>query len=552
MTVGAETESRMLSDKVKNIRRCLAAVIVSIYSLVLVLILLDLFLCDKHADYICKREVLISNIGILLIILVTVTIMYVVSTKTKLLKHTRLLYRRLSINRDFYKILILSSLLLLLIQIYVAYDILFFAGWDCDMVVSMAFERAFHGTIESSDYLSLNPNNVALTYALSMVIRFFSFMKNYTAIYFALTCVEIILTDISLFLLALTVKRITLRKSIGLCAWVVGVLLIGMSPWMIVPYSDGYCLIIPITILYLYTIRKECKYQSLCFFGMVFMGMLGYVFKPYTVIVLIAILLVEGFHVIFEKPKWKHVFLNLSAMTLAFILAMGIKVYMTQHIGCELDAEKAYSYSHYCMMGLNEKWDGIWNNDDAAFSQSFENKEERTQANLLAIRTRLEAFGLGGYLEFLKNKTLVNFNDGAFAWGFEGGEGGFFMIKLKEPTDTADFLRSFFYNDEAGTRNRYLVLMQQTVWIFVLVTMPGIAFKLYSRRRSKELVLMLSVLGMIFFVTIFEARARYLYDFVLVFIAASACGTDHIIQIIHRRLRHVHTKRKRKTGDLCQ
>ena len=540
----------MLNDKVKNIRRCLAAVIVSIYSFVLLLILLDLFICDKRVDYICKREVLISNVGILLLLLVASVILFFISTRTKFIKNTRLLYRKLSVNRDFYRILILSSLLLLLIQIYVAYDILFFAGWDCDMVVSMAFERAFHGAIGSSDYLSLNPNNVALTYALSMVIRLFSFMEDYTAIYFALTCVEIILTDLSLFLLALTVKRITLRKSIGLCAWIVGVLLIGMSPWMIVPYSDGFCLIIPITTLYLYTIRKECRYQSLCFFGMVFMGMLGFVFKPYTVIVLIAILAVEGFHVIFEKPKWKHVLLNISAMALAFLLAMGLKTYMTNHIGCELEPEKAYSYSHYCMMGLNEKWNGIWNSDDALFSQSFEDEEERTQANILAIKSRLKEFGPMGYFEFLKTKTLVNFNDGAFAWGFEGGEGGFFMIKLKEPTDTADFLRSFFYNDEAGTRNQYLVLMQQCVWIFVLTTMMGMSFALYSRRRNKELVLMISVLGMIFFVTIFEARARYLHDFVLVFIAASACGTDHMIQIIQRRLRHVHANHKRKTGDM--
>jgi hypothetical protein len=68
---------------------------------------------------------------------------------------------------------------------------------------------------------------------------------------------------------------------------------------------------------------------------------------------------------------------------------------------------------------------------------------------------------------------------------------------------------------------------------------------LYKRRRSKDLVIMLSVLGMIAFVTLFEARARYLYDFVLVFVVASACGMDHIVQTINR----LRKKRSFKTAS---
>ena len=536
----------MNKSSVKKLRRGLSAVVVFIYSVILLLILSVILFTDKHIDYICKKEVPFTNLSILLYILFLFLILYFICTRTRFIKYISYLYKMLAVQRDFYTILFLLSALLMIIQIYVAYDILFFAGWDCDMVVTMAFERAFTGTIENTDYLSIYPNNIALTCALSVIIKLFSFMKDYTAIYFALTCVEILLTDIALILLTLTVKRITLRKSIGLAAWIVGVFLVGMSPWMIVPYSDGYCLIIPISVLYLYCKRKEFKkYPVICWLGITFLSLIGFIFKPYTVIVFISILLVETFTILFEHPTRRVVLQSLLGAMVGFLMAYGVNQFMNSYINCDLDENKAVSFTHYMMMGLNDEWDGIWNNEDFTYSQSFLTPEERTVANELAIRARFEEFGVQGYLDFLKRKTLVNFNDGTFAWGFEGGEGGFFMIKLKEPTDTANFLRSFFYNDEAGINNKYLVLLQQTVWIYVLTTMLGMCLALYKRRRSKDLVIMLSVLGMIAFVTLFEARARYLYDFVLVFVVASACGMDHIVQTINR----LRKKRSFKTAS---
>ena len=525
----------MNKSSVKKLRRGLSAVVVFIYSVILLLILSVILFTDKRIDYICKKEVPLLNLSILFILLLLFLIFYFICTRTRFVKYISYLYKMLAVQRDFYTILFLLSTLLMIIQVYVAYDILFFAGWDCDMVVTMAFERAFTGTIENTDYLSIYPNNIALTCALSVIIKLFSFMNDYTAIYFALTCVEILLTDISLILLTLTVKRITMRKSIGLTAWIVGVFLVGMSPWMIVPYSDGYCLIIPISVLYLYCKRKEFKkYPVICWIGITFLSLIGFIFKPYTVIVFISILLVEAFTTIFEHPKRRVVLQSFLGAMVGFLMAYGVNQFMNSYINCDLDENKAVSFTHYMMMGLNDEWDGIWNNDDFTYSQSFSTPEERTTANEQVVEARLKEFGVPGYLDFLKRKTLVNFNDGTFAWGFEGGDGGFYMIKLKEPTDTADFLRSFFYNDEAGTNNKYLVLLQQTTWVYVLTSMLGMCLALYRRRRSKELVIMLSVLGMIAFVTLFEARARYLYDFVLVFVVASACGMDHIVQRINR------------------
>ena len=523
----------MIDPHITKFRHVLSTFTVVLYSIVLFLILSTILYTDKRIDYICQKEVLFSNLTILLSLLTLSVLLYFICTKTRFVKYVSCLYRKLAIQRDFYVILLLLTALLLLLQIYVDYDILFFAGWDCDTVVSMAFELAFSGTIENTDYLSIYPNNVALTVALSLIIRLFSFFQDYTAIYFALTCVEILLTDVALFLLALTVRRITLRKSVSLVAWFIGVLLIGISPWMIVPYSDGFCLIIPISVLFLYCKRKEFhRFPVICWFGIAFLSLIGFLFKPYTIIVLIAALLVEAFTLLFEHPKRSYLIQALIGLLVGFLLAQGSNRLIQAAINCELDENKAVSYQHYIMMGMNDKWDGIWNNDDFEFSQSFTNPQERVAANKLAIQSRMKEFKLSGYLDFLKRKTLVNFNDGTFAWGFEGGDGGFYMIKLKAPTDTATFLRSFFYNDEAGTRNRYLVLVQQATWVYVLTSMLGLSLTLYKRRRSKELVIMLSVLGMIAFVTIFEARARYLYDFVLIFVVASACGIDHIIQVI--------------------
>ena len=84
------------------------------------------------------------------------------------------------------------------------------------------------------------------------------------------------------------------------------------------------------------------------------------------------------------------------------------------------DADKAFGWQHYLMMGLNNSTDGAWSEDDYYFTQTFSTNNERNEANIQEAKRRIKEMGIGGLLQHLCRKQLVNYGDGTFAWNVEG------------------------------------------------------------------------------------------------------------------------------------
>lgn len=71
------------------------------------------------------------------------------------------------------------------------------------------------------------------------------------------------------------------------------------------------------------------------------------------------------------------------------------------------------NYTHYLMMGVNERSKGAYRSDDFQFSLKFPDVETREQANIKLCVDRLNAMRTGHRLgKFIKGKALINFNDG--------------------------------------------------------------------------------------------------------------------------------------------
>lgn len=156
----------------------------------------------------------------------------------------------------------------------------------------------------------------------------------------------------------------------------------------------------------------------------------------------------------------------------------------------------------------------------------------------------------------MQKKALSIFNDGTFAWGFEGE-----FYREVFPTDNklSLFLRSFVYNGnyemEAGNHYHIIKTVQQTVWIACLILM---VIKAISSRKNDEddySVMYLSLLGLFLFVMLFEARARYLYTYIPIFIMVGSLGLLDLIDFIKQSINRI-TRLKldnpkfKNTGDV--
>ena len=303
----------------------------------------------------------------------------------------------------------------------------------------------------------------------------------------------------------------------ALVALIAYAVLIGLSPWFLVPYSDSSALIFPVLLLWLYE-RLRGRLPSALLLGA--LGTLAFMIKPQASIPLIAIALCELAALIVRRSKRSAVFLILmgSAFLLVVLPAQSV---MERQIGIELDSDRAMNPAHYVNMGLNAEHDGAFNMPDLDAVLAVPAKE-RTAWCLRTAWARVKEYGVPGMAEHLLRKALVNFADGGFAWGIDFARND---LPVKDERLTPG-VRSVVYSD--GTRYPALHALEQAVWLLLLVLCPFGAFGLRRLCAEQETpvpaAMLLSVIGIIAFNMLFEAKARYVFVMVPVMIAVSAAG----------------------------
>lgn len=284
-----------------------------------------------------------------------------------------------------------------------------------------------------------------------------------------------------------------------------------------VPYSDSSALIFPVLLLWLYE-RLKGRLPSALLLGA--LGALAFMIKPQASIPLIAIALCELAALIVRRSKRSAVFLILmgSAFLLVVLPAQSV---MERQIGIELDSDRAMNPAHYVNMGLNAEHDGAFNMPDLDAALAVPAKE-RTAWCLRTAWARVKEYGVPGMAEHLLRKALVNFADGGFAWGIDFARND---LPVKDERLTP-WVRSVVYSD--GTRYPALHALEQAVWLLLLVLCPFGAFGLRRLCAGQEspvpAAMLLSVIGIIAFNMLFEAKARYVFVMVPVMIAVSAAG----------------------------
>lgn len=316
----------------------------------------------------------------------------------------------------------IASILLFCVQMIIASNIMFQTGWDAGAVFTFAYETVNLNPPDYTHYFSMYPNNLFITWFYTVIIRLYKMVSSTFTMpgaLFSLIIVNSIISCVTGVLVFRITTQLTRKKLWGFAAWCVYAVVIGLSPWFLIPYSDAVGILFPVLMLYLYLRPNTPEPLRWSLIGL--FAYIGYQMKPSVAIALIAIAGIQTVSALRRGNAWKRTILSASSLLSTFVLLhLCFTMLIVPSLNLSLNKQITVGPIHFVKMGLNNQTDGVYLHEDVLFSGSFGTKEEQNAANIEVIQKRLDDFGFKGYLEFLTRKGLVNFNNGSFAWADEG------------------------------------------------------------------------------------------------------------------------------------
>lgn len=427
-------------------------------------------------------------------------------------------------------ILLLSLGVFLAWQLYSCYGGFFLSEWDAGVIretVRVQYNR---------DYLDLNnvyfswyPNNILLVWIFTGVVRFAALI-GYMNWKFSLVVFQCLIDIASAWLVYRVTIDLTKNQRVAFLAYTTDILLVGLSPWFIVAYSDATGILFPVLIIRLYQLSLNSEKQVVKALWSIILGLVslaGYFIKPHILIAFIAVILAEIFSLFGKKYKERLHTCGIRIVCytvgmISFFISYNYSILPSLHF--QINPDTTFGWQHYLMMGLNSSTDGAWSADDYNFTLSFLTNNERNEANIQEANRRIKEMGIGGLFQHLCRKQLVNYGDGTFAWNTEGksfaGDPEWAHNRISE------FIRSLI-KPEGGKYN-WFIASKQLIWVMVLF------FQLFVFACPRGTwpydgdktitVLIMSVIGLTIFNLLFEARARYLFCYAPLFVILFGCG----------------------------
>ena len=468
-----------------------------LYVIVITSIVLICIILPNRIQYACKNEYYMSNFLSLMIGIVVFLFFYYI---TYLFKKNK---------KDI--IMIVITIILIPILFFLSRNYSFKTGWDPNKIInaSQLIAQNEYKALEKT-YFSMYPNNILITKLFSLAFKLAKYTKisngyNYILL---LNCFIYAWTG---FFIYKIVNYLIDNSNISIMAWIIYVLLVGFSPWIIIPYSDSLALGIVTLEAFLFFCATKWKDKKRIVFVVLLLitSVFGYYIKPQCIIIIII----------------KQYMLYSIGISITIIISIFLVKGIINNGGYVTNKEKKFGISHFLMMGWNEKGGGIWYLDDLLFSKSFNSYDERNKANIQEFKSRIKNMKFKGIIKQLTRKTLTNYNDGTFAYGKEGD------FYLEDYNDGNIQLRKLFSNIYKENGKYYWIFKQimQILWITVLF------FNIFSLSKNKKIqVLQLSIIGLTLFELLFEARARYLFAYTPIYIIIACVGFDNIIKLLKK------------------
>ena len=497
----------MYDNILNSTREKIIRLVSGLFSLLVIAVLLICVVKGKGTSYACKKTFLplIFTVPWVLVIL-------------WLLKRRR----TLSFYLDDRRILLLLQTAFTTLQIVAIYFYYFETNWDVARLMELV-----NGEVQldghSSDvvrYFSSYPNNLFLGWVDVALFRFLRVFRRTYHFYYILLVLQSVLQGITGVLFFQLLLSFYKERKMAWIGYGLYLLTIGLSPWVSIPYSDGIVLVFPVLLLWICSSSVFSNKLGLRCFLFGFFCVIGTAIKPQICIVGVAVLLINAACFSRDgKQGIKRATKGIGAALLGIILGWLCVTHAVSSLTLPKDDEMSFSSTHFLMMGLNEQTNGVYSGKDVEVSRSVNTREERKRLNLSIAKNRVLEMGVKGLMDHTVKKALTNFNDGTFGWG---NEGNFYKhIPDRGGSKLATLLRALYYSTERKTPYVLWSSIAQALWMSILFLS---VFSYFGTNSIHEATVKLTLIGLMLFVMIFEARARYLYAFVPLFILTSVSG----------------------------
>lgn len=448
-------------------------------------------------------------------------------------------------DKTFKRVVLIGTIILIVLQLFIIAGARFVAGWDVWFITNI-------GDTTQIEYFSRYPNQLFLYGAFTGIAQFLQALgvSNY---YLGLICLSSLSVAACVPMTAYIAKRMA-GYAVGYGAFVLSAVMCGLSPWIMVPYSDTFGMFFTVFILWCYVcLDKQVQNQdeqtsalagvhvdaridtrTCCrWFLMGLAVVIGYAIKPTVIFVFVAIVVIEliqwfasfaphgsrGSQSSKDPYDLRKTATAIVACVLGVVLAFALTS-LVKNSTYDVDDNAAFSATHFLMMGVNPVSGGVWSVSDVEFSDAANTPEERSRANLAEFKNRVMAMDLPQANMFLLKKLLTNFADGTFAWEIEGD----FYTQIIGTNEAA--LNFYGISSDASLDNNTFAPLSQVLWLFVLA---GCILIVLGRRPLKaETVIAFTLLMLSAFLMLFEARARYLFLYLPFFIILGTMGWNRL------------------------
>lgn len=439
-----------------------------------------------------------------------------------------------SFTKDFKVNINKLTLVLFLLISYISFNIAFQFKWDNYFIIRNA--QLIVGGAESkdlsSDYFSMYPNNFFLLMIFTLILKIHNVIGIFTmnGNYMPVILFQCALMSMAARTLYLIIYDMCKKHNIALFGFLLYSFSIVLSGMSVITYSDQVALIFPLLVLRLFQLMDNKKHILLKVIGIIVCSYTSMIIKPPTVIPLIAILMYAAVHSINKINKNIIKYIVCISICIAILITghSFVKDKFIAYSGLEIEKNGGMSPWHFVMMGLNKDTQGLFSGDDVQFSkESIKNHSNGAVQKEVAISRFQELINSGEFLSHLERKILNSLGDGSYYWHqvttFKKGE--FEDLNYH----VTPFLKTIYLRE--GKIDK--IAFQQSIWLTMLFIS---LFSIFLKKNKEQTVMILSLIGFVLFMLIFEAGPRTLMNFISYYIILSMMVLSNLSDIIMKKL----------------
>lgn len=437
-----------------------------------------------------------------------------------------LLYKVLSKIKKHNKVFVVIMFLILIVVQFVFAYIFEVApkakSWDFGSVYEAAVNDV-EGLmpIEDNSYFYQYTNNIGLALFFKFIFsiaKIFNF-TNYTLLGLIL---NIAFIDIAIVFLYKIIRN-NFDEKISRIFFLFTITFSPFITYVPIYYTDTLSLPFAISAIYFlmkYVNNPEKKTSWLVICGLL-IG-IGSCIKFTVFFIFLAIILYYVFRE--NQDKIKNVLKQLVIIFFATIIPL---VCLNGYIKLNFDQKRlekeSFPFTHWIMMGMTG-WGG-YTYEDTLYTKSFEEKKDKEEANVEQIKER--------FTNLIETRTLDDFYALKAVYSF--GDGTFYSLVKLERDQVRDFKMKKYVLQSDNNDNYIFKTICQTQLVIVLFFMlVGMILRKYltSRQRDLQLLVNISIIGLYIFLLIWEARSRYVVNYVPLLLLSSYFGVEALKNFI--------------------